>query len=185
MGLKVSYEIAKIHWQNLKIFSRTTGPISTKLGTMHPWVKGTQVHSNEGLCPFPRGDNYEIAKIHWQNLKIFSRTTGPISTKPDTVHPWVKGIQVCSNEEPFNSHKVNNELFLLIIIVIIMCFLIFKKISRWALWPMGLLFIFHYLSDDLTQSTFSFFDNNTIKKLLQMCANSKENSEKFERKRNW
>ena len=30
----------KIYWQNLKIFfSRTTGPISTWLGTKHPWVK--------------------------------------------------------------------------------------------------------------------------------------------------
>ena len=44
------------------IFSRTTGPISTKLGTKHPWVKGIQVCSNEGPHPFPRGDNYEIAK---------------------------------------------------------------------------------------------------------------------------
>ena len=25
---------------------------------------------HEGPCPFPRGDNYEIVKIHWQNLKI-------------------------------------------------------------------------------------------------------------------
>ena len=41
-------------------FSRTTGtsgPISTKLGTKHFWVMGNQVCSNEGPCPFPRGDN--------------------------------------------------------------------------------------------------------------------------------
>ena len=56
------------YWRNLKIFfSRTTEPISTKLGTKHPWVKGIQVCSNDGSCPFPRGDNYEIAKIHWRN----------------------------------------------------------------------------------------------------------------------
>ena len=36
---------------------------------MHPWVKGIQICSNEGPLPFPRGDNYEIAKIHWQNFK--------------------------------------------------------------------------------------------------------------------
>ena len=48
-------------------FSRTTGPISTKLGTKHPWVKGIQVCSNEGPRPFPRGDDYEIVKIHWRN----------------------------------------------------------------------------------------------------------------------
>ena len=40
------------------------GPISTKLGAMHPWVKGFQVCSNEGPHPFPRGDNKEIAKLH-------------------------------------------------------------------------------------------------------------------------
>ena len=80
-----------------------------KLGTKHPCVKGIQICSNEGPRPFPRGDNYEIAKIHWRNFKIFfSRTTGPISTEIGTKHPWVKGIQVCSNEEPINSHEVNN-----------------------------------------------------------------------------
>ena len=95
-------KIAKKHWRNSKIFfSRTTEPISTKLGTKHPWVKGIQVCSNEGPRPFPRGDNYEIVKIHWWNFKIFlSRTTEPFSTKLVTKHPWVKGIQVCSNEWP-------------------------------------------------------------------------------------
>ena len=29
---------------NILIFSRTTGPISTKLGTKHSWVKGFQIH---------------------------------------------------------------------------------------------------------------------------------------------
>ena len=69
-------EIAQIHLQTLKIFFlRTTGPISTKLSTKHPWVMGTHVCSNEETCPFPRGDNYEIVKIYWQTLKIiFSRT---------------------------------------------------------------------------------------------------------------
>ena len=57
------------------------------------------------------GDNYEIAKIHGRNLKIFSRTTEPISTKLGTKHPWVKGIQVSSNEELINSPKINNGFF--------------------------------------------------------------------------
>ena len=48
-------------------FSRTTGPISTKLGTHHPWVKRIKVCLNEGAHLFSRGDNYEIAKIHWPN----------------------------------------------------------------------------------------------------------------------
>ena len=83
-----NYEIAKIKQQNSKIFfSWTTGPISIKLGTNHSWVVGIQVCSNKGLCRFPTGDSYEILKIHWQNLKIFSSTTiGPISTKLGTKH---------------------------------------------------------------------------------------------------
>ena len=63
-------------------------------------MKGIQVCSNEVPQPFPRGDNYEIVKIHSYQI---SRTTGPISTNLGTKHPWVKGIQVCSNEEPINS----------------------------------------------------------------------------------
>ena len=55
---------------------------------------GIQDCLNKGPPSFPRGDNYEIAKIHWQNLKIFlSRTTGPILTKFGTKHSCVKGIQ--------------------------------------------------------------------------------------------
>ena len=48
--------LLKNHWTNL-----------TKLGTKHPLVKGIQVCSNEGPGPFPRGDNYEIVKIHLRN----------------------------------------------------------------------------------------------------------------------
>ena len=44
------------HWAN---FNQTWPKAS--LG------EGIQVCSNEGPRPFPRGDNYEIAKIHWQN----------------------------------------------------------------------------------------------------------------------
>ena len=36
--------------------------ISTKLGKKYPWVKGIQVCSNEGPCPFPTGDNIEKRK---------------------------------------------------------------------------------------------------------------------------
>ena len=39
---------------------------------------------------FPRGDNNEIMILDLQVLKIFSRTTRPISTKHGTKHPWVK-----------------------------------------------------------------------------------------------
>ena len=81
-------------------FSRTTGPILTKLGTKHPLVKWIQSCSNEGPRPFPRGDNKEIVKIHWRNLNFFIRTTGPISTKLCTKHPWVMEIHVSWDECP-------------------------------------------------------------------------------------
>jgi hypothetical protein len=45
-------------------FSRTTGPILTKVGTNHPWGEGIQVCSNEGDCPSSRGDNSKTIKIH-------------------------------------------------------------------------------------------------------------------------
>ena len=36
---------------------------------------------NKETRPLPRGNNHEIAKIHWRNLKsFFSRITGRIST---------------------------------------------------------------------------------------------------------
>ena len=47
-----------------KFFSRTTGPISIKLSSVHSWAKGIQVCSKEGSRPFSRGDNYDIAKMH-------------------------------------------------------------------------------------------------------------------------
>jgi hypothetical protein len=55
----------KIGWDLLKkIFSRTTGPILSRLVINHPWGKGIQVCSNEGDNPSPRGDNSERVKIH-------------------------------------------------------------------------------------------------------------------------
>ena len=59
-------------------FFSKTGPISTKLGTKHLWVKGIQVSSNEEPHPFPRGDNYEIVKIHGQNYKKKSPPPEPL-----------------------------------------------------------------------------------------------------------
>jgi hypothetical protein len=41
-------------WYHLKIFfSRTIGPILTRLGTNYPWVKGIEICSKEGDNPFP------------------------------------------------------------------------------------------------------------------------------------
>jgi hypothetical protein len=53
------------------IFSRTTRPILTRLGTNHPWKERIQVSLKEGDSPSPRGDNSERVKIHRKFLKIF------------------------------------------------------------------------------------------------------------------
>jgi hypothetical protein len=44
-------------------FSRTSGPISIKLGTNHPWVKEILYNINKGPGPLQRGDNHKNAKI--------------------------------------------------------------------------------------------------------------------------
>ena len=76
-----------IHKIKKIFFSRTSVPISTKLCTKHPWVKGIKNSSNEGPHPFPKGENYELVKINWRNLKFFfSRTTEPISSQLGTWH---------------------------------------------------------------------------------------------------
>ena len=55
-------------------FSRITWLIPTKPGTKHSLVKGIQVFLKEGLSYFPRGDDYEIGKIHWKNFKTIGTT---------------------------------------------------------------------------------------------------------------
>ena len=40
------------------------GQFQPNLAQIILWVKGIQLCSNEGSCPFPRGNNYKIAKIH-------------------------------------------------------------------------------------------------------------------------
>ena len=121
----------------LKIFfSRTTVPISSKFGTKHYWVKGIQVCWKEGPRPIPRGDNYKLGKICWQNLKIFSRTIVPNLIKLGTKHPWVKGIKVCSGKEPSNSQEHN--VFFLLIKVIISWFELFSQVSDVAHRPLVL-----------------------------------------------
>jgi hypothetical protein len=46
-----------------KIFSRTSQPISIKLGTNHPLVKEILDYTNKGPGPFQRGDNHKNAQI--------------------------------------------------------------------------------------------------------------------------
>jgi hypothetical protein len=43
-------------------FSRTSRPISIKLDTNHPWIKGILNCSNKGPGSLERGDNYQKCK---------------------------------------------------------------------------------------------------------------------------
>jgi hypothetical protein len=91
-----NHNSVKIGWSHLKIlFSRTTGPILTRLGTKHPCLKGIQVCSKEWDSPSPRGDNSERVKMHWKFLRIFfSRTSRPKSIKLGTNYPLVERTQI-------------------------------------------------------------------------------------------
>ena len=51
------HRLLQNHWANFN---------QTKY-TKYPWVKGIQVCSNEGPRPFPRGNYFEIVKVHWRN----------------------------------------------------------------------------------------------------------------------
>jgi hypothetical protein len=81
---------------SFKIFSRTSWPILTRLGTNYPWVKGILICSKEGDSPIPRGDNSVRVKIHGKFLRIFSRTSRPKSIKLGTNYSLVKKIQISS-----------------------------------------------------------------------------------------
>jgi hypothetical protein len=50
-------------------FFRTAWPISTKVGTNHPYAKRIQNCTNEAHPPSPRGDNSERVKIYWTFFK--------------------------------------------------------------------------------------------------------------------
>ena len=145
-----------MHCQNSNIFfSRTAGQFQPNLAQIILRWREFQVCLSEWPSPFPRRDSYEIAKIYWRNLKIFfSRTAGPISTKFSKKNPWVNGIQVCSNDEPLNSYKVNDECFLLLItIMIIICvywFELFSQVSDVAYGPLVYTFFYaamHWIID--------------------------------------
>jgi hypothetical protein len=45
-----------------KIFSRTSRPISFKVGTKHPWLKRMRNCSNEGPGSLQRGGNHKNEK---------------------------------------------------------------------------------------------------------------------------
>jgi hypothetical protein len=64
-------------------FSRTSKPISIKLGTNYPWVKRIKDCSKEGPGSFPRRDNHRNAKIGWDPFKSSQE---PMSQKSSYLH---------------------------------------------------------------------------------------------------
>ena len=49
-----------------------------------------------------------VCPLTFHIFDFFSRTAGPNSTKLGTHHPWVKGLQVCSNEGPGSLQRGDN-----------------------------------------------------------------------------
>jgi hypothetical protein len=50
-------------------FSRTSRPISIKVGINHPWVKGFLNGSNKGPDPLQKGDNLKKCKNGEDSIK--------------------------------------------------------------------------------------------------------------------
>jgi hypothetical protein len=71
------------------LFSRTSRPISIKLGTNHPEITGIKNYTNQGPGPFQRGDNHKKGKIGCGHLKIFSRTRNPEKLRFRQKHPHI------------------------------------------------------------------------------------------------
>ena len=101
-----NYEIAKIHWQILKISSsRTTVPNSTNLVQSILEWRGFNFVQMKDHTLLPRGDNWEEPKIHWQNFKKSSPE--PMCqfqpTLTQSKHPWWR---------PFKFLQIRNHLIL-------------------------------------------------------------------------
>ena len=76
-------------------FSKTSGPIWSKLYTKPPWLWWIQVYVNDAPGLSLTGDNRKTVKFHWRCLKsFFSRTTGANLAKSGIKYFYIKGIQV-------------------------------------------------------------------------------------------
>ena len=101
MSICLSVTFLHFHFQNhWASFNQT--------GTKHLWEKEIQVWWNEGPRSFTRGDNIELENTHWRHLRIFSRATGPVSTKLNAKHTWTRENQVWWNEEPDSFPRGDN-----------------------------------------------------------------------------
>ena len=57
--------------KNLKTFSRSTGPISTKLSKNHPWLKSIEFVQMERPHLFTLGDNSIFLLNYWASFIIY------------------------------------------------------------------------------------------------------------------
>jgi hypothetical protein len=58
------YVCLSVNFYILDFFSRTTGPILTRLGTNHPWGREIKFVQMKGDYPSPKGDNSKRVKIY-------------------------------------------------------------------------------------------------------------------------
>ena len=146
--MKLKNLILQNHWAN---FNQTWQNAS--------WGEG----DSSWHRPYPREDNYEIAKKHWRNQKIFfSRIIAPISTKLGTKHPWVNGIQVCSKKNHLILIKIIMGFFSSLnqrydIIICVYWFELFSQVSDVAHGPLVCLNESFICSNDLLRNIFLIF----------------------------
>jgi hypothetical protein len=57
-------------WFHLKIFSKTTGPILTRLGTNHPWWREFKFLQMTGIAPLQEEIIAKNLLLHNQQAKI-------------------------------------------------------------------------------------------------------------------
>ena len=81
--------LLKNHWANFN-----------QNGKKHLWVMGFQVCSNQVPRPFPKKDNNALAKIQDKIKKSSSPEPLGQFKQNCTLHHWVRGIHICSNEKP-------------------------------------------------------------------------------------
>jgi hypothetical protein len=96
-----NHKNVKMGWGHLKIFfSRTTGPILTRLRINRPWGRGFKFLQMKRITLLEGEVIAKELKLteHFKNL--LSRTSEPTLIKFGTYYPWLKGIQVCSIKGP-------------------------------------------------------------------------------------
>jgi hypothetical protein len=61
-------------------------PISIKLGTNHPWVKGILNCSDKGRGPLQMGNNYKDVKMGWGHFQKKISSPEPLGQNRSYLH---------------------------------------------------------------------------------------------------